>query len=167
MRRKPMLINLCDKPLQTRPALCSHRRTPPGDGFSRLCACVLIVAVTLACFWVYDRIAHRESAYGPSSLRAHALEFRSDRPSTPAAVAPDMNSDAVRHANADVPAQMQRTEQKPELNAEQKPAPKKTKYAAAPLRKKKANVIARRPLNPWMQAYAWGPRTFQMPFRSY
>jgi len=171
MRRKPALINLCDKPLRTRPAVCSRRRTPPGDGLSRLCACALIVGVTLACLSVYGLIAHRETAYGSLSLRAHAVEYRSDRISAPAALVPDMNSDAVRRANADVPTQLQGSEQKPNLNSnpnpEQKSAPTKAKHASASHRKKKANVVARRPLNPWMQAYAWGPRTFQGPFRGY
>ena len=120
---------------------------------SRLCACVLIVAVTVACFWIYDRIAHRESAYGPLSLRAHAVEYRSDRLNTPAALAPDMNSDAVRHANADVPDELQKPEQKP--------AAQKAKHETAPHRK------TRRGTEPAMQAYAWGHRTNQMPFRSY
>ena len=117
-------------------SLCSHHRTPWGDGFSRLCACISILAVTLACFWVYGLILHREPAYASLSPRAHALEYRGERPTTPAAVAPDMNSDAVRHANADVPAELQTLEQKPE--------PNKAKHAAVPHRKKKATVIARR-----------------------
>jgi hypothetical protein len=70
-----------------------------------------------------------------------------------------MNSDAVRHANADVPAALQRSEQRPE--------PLEAKHAAAPHRKKKAPVIARRPPEPAMQAYAWGPRAFQVPFGGY
>jgi hypothetical protein len=139
-------------------ALRSHR-TSAGDALSRLFACVLIVAVTVACFWIYDRIAHRQAAFGPMSLRAPAVEYRSDRPSTPAALAPDMNSDAVRHANADVPDEFQ----KPEL----KPAPQKAKREAAPHRKKQAPVIARRGSEPAMQAYAWGHRINQMSFRSY
>ena len=101
---------------------------------SRLCACVLIVAVTVACFWIYDRIAHRGSAYGPLSLRAHAVDYRSDRLSTPAALAPDMNSDAVRHANADVPDELQKPEQKP--------APQKAKHEAAPHRKRNTEAGA-------------------------
>ena len=159
MRHKPALINLYDKPLRTRPVLCSHHRTPWGDGFSRLCACMSILAVTLACFWVYGLILHREPAYGPLSPRAHALEYRGDRPTTPAAVAPDMSSDAVRHANADVPAELQTPEQKPE--------PNKAKHAAVPHRKKKATVIARRPPVPATQAYAWGPPTYYVPFGRY
>jgi hypothetical protein len=157
MRREPPLINLYDKPLRTRPAFCSHHRTWSGDGYSRLCACALVLAFTFVCFWGYDLVAHREPTSGP--LRAQAVEYRSDRLSTPVAVAPDMNSDAVRHANADVPAALQRSEQRPE--------PLEAKHAAAPHRKKKAPVIARRPPEPAMQAYAWGPRAFQVPFGGY
>jgi hypothetical protein len=176
MRCNPALINLRDKPPRTRRSFYSQRRTPSGDGFSRVCACALIVGITLACFWVYGLITHRDSGYVSLSLRAHALEYPSDRLSAPAALAPDMNSDAVRYANADVPAQLQRPEQKPEPNSNQKSAPNKAKYAAVPHRKTKATVIARRPLKPPMQAYAWGPRmqtyawgprTFQGPFRGY
>lgn len=126
---------------------------------SRLCACVLIVAITSTCFWIYDRIVHRESAYGLLSHRAHAVEYRNDRLSTPTALVPDMNSDAVRHANADVPDEYQRPEQKP--------APQKAKHEAEPHRKKKAPVIATPQPEPAMQAYAWGHRTNQMPLRSY
>src|SRR5262245_32861874 len=154
MRRKPPLINLYDKPLRARPSFCSHHRTWSGEGFSRLCACALILTVAVAYFWVYDAIAHREPAYVPP--RAHVVEHRDDRLSTPAAVAPDMNSDAVRHANADVPAELQRPEQKPE--------PQKTKHAAAPHRKKKAPVIARRPPEPPVESCAWGPSACQAPF---
>jgi hypothetical protein len=155
MRRKPALINLYDKPLRTRPSVCWHHGMSPRDGVSRLCSCALILAVTLACFWAYDAIAHREPAYVP--LRAHPLEYRDERPSTPSAIAPDMSSDAVRYANADVPAELQRSQHKPE--------PQKAKHAAAPHRKKKAPVIATRPPpEPAMRAYAWGPRAFQVPF---
>jgi len=168
MRRMPALINLCDKPVRSRPALFSHSRMSFGDGISRLCACVLIAAVTLGWFSVYGLIAHREPAHGPLSLRAHALEYRSDRASTPAALAPDMNSEAVRHANADVPVELQSPEQKTE--------PNKANHAAASHRKNKVTVTARRQRKPvvqthaWRprtQAYAWGPRTFQGPFRGY
>ena len=119
----------------------------------------VILAVTFASFWVYGRIAHREPAYGPLSLRAHAFEYRNDRATAPAAVAPDMNSDAVRHANADVLAELQRSEQQPE--------PNKAKHAGVPHRKKKAAAIARRTPGWAMQAYAWGPRTYQVPFGRY
>src|SRR5262245_642928 len=140
-------------------ALCSHR-TPSGDGLSRLCVCVLIVAVTVACFWIYDRIAHRDAAYAPPLLlRAHALEYQNDRPTPPGTLAPDMNSDAVRHANADVPVELQKPEQKPE--------PNKAKHAAAPHRQKKAPVTVRRQPEPAMHAYAQGPRTLQARFGSY
>jgi hypothetical protein len=66
-----------------------------------------------------------------------------------------MNSDAVRHANADVPVELQ------------KPEPNKAKHAATPHRQKKAPVIARRQSEPAMHAYALGPRTFQSRFGSY
>jgi len=120
----------------------------------------LIVAVTVACFWIYDRIAHPESAYAPPlPFRAHALEYQSDRRTPPGTLAPDMNSDAVRYANADVLAELQTSEQKPE--------PNKAKHAGEPHRKKKAAAIARRPPGWAMQAYAWGPRTYQVPFGRY
>ena len=125
---------------------------------SRLCACVLIVAITATCFWIYDRIVHRESAYGPVSHRAYAVEYRNDRLSTPTALAPDMNSDAVRRANADVPDEYQKPEQKP--------APQQAKHEAAPHRKKKAPEIATRGPDPAMRAYAWDHRANQMLFRS-
>jgi len=153
--RKSTLINLADKPLRTRPSFYSHHRTSSRDGFSRLSACALILAITFACFWMYDLIAHRAPPYDPP--RAHVIEYRSDRLSAPEAVAPDMNSDAVRHANADVPAELPKPEQQPEL--------KKAKHAAVAHRKKK--VIARRPAEPAMQAFAWGPRAFQVPFGGY
>jgi hypothetical protein len=176
MRHNPALINLCDKPFRTRRSFCSHHRASSGDAFSRLCACGLIATVTLACFWVYGLIAHRDPTYGSLSLQAHAVEYRSDRLSAPAVLAPDMSSDAVRYANADVPIESQRLEQKLVPNPEQKSAPNKANHAAAPHRKNKVTVTARRSLKPvrqtyaWrppMQAYAWGPRTFQGPFRGY
>jgi hypothetical protein len=140
-------------------ALYSHR-TPSGDGLSRLCACALIAAVTIACFWIYDRIAHRDSAYAPPLLlRAHALDYQRDRLIPSGILAPDMNSDAVRHANADVPVALQKPEQKAE--------PNQAKHAAAPHRQKKAPVIARRQSEPAMHAYALGPRTFQARFGSF
>ena len=71
-----------------------------------------------------------------------------------------MNSDAVRYANADVPAELQVPEQKPE--------PPKAKHAAAPARKKKTQMVARRrPPEPAMQTFAWGPPAFQAPFGGY
>jgi hypothetical protein len=128
---------------------------------------MLILLITVACLWAYGIIVHREPAYGSLAPRAHVLEYRSNGPSTPEVVAPDMNSDAVRHANADVLGQLQITEQKLEPNREKKFEPNKAKHGAAPHRKKKATVIARGPLKPWMQTYAWGPRTFQVPFGRY
>ena len=158
MRRNRLLINLTDKPNRNRPSSCSRRLTSSGDGVSRACACALILAVTVAGFWTYGLIAHREPAY--ASLRAHIVETRSDRVSTPAAIAPDMNSDAVRYANADVPAELQVAEQKPE--------PPKAKHAAAPARKKKTQMVARRRSpEPAMQTFAWGPPAFQAPFGGY
>ena len=83
---------------------------------------------------------------------------RRDRRST--ARAPDMNSDAVRFANADVAAEPQRSELKPE--------PPKAKHAAAPPRKKKTQMVARRRLpDPAMQTFAWTPRAFHAPFGRY
>ena len=92
-----------------------------------MCACTLILVMTVACFWIYDLIAHRGPSYA-APLRAHVVETRRDRHSTPAAIAPDMNSDAVRFANADVAAELQRSELKPE--------PPKAKHAAAPAEEK-------------------------------
>jgi hypothetical protein len=135
------------------------RQTSSADGLSRLCACVLIGAVTVAFFWIYGGIAHRGSAYGSLSLRAHAVEYRGDRLGTPGILAPDMNSDAVRRANADVPAELQKPEQEP--------APQKAKRAAAAHQKKSAPVTARRGSEPAMQAYALGHRTSQVPVRSF
>jgi len=125
-----------------------------------------IVAATVACFWVYGLIVHGKAAYGPLSVRAYALEHRSDDRGMPVALAPDMNSDAVRHANADVPTEL-RSEHKPNPNPEQKSEPNKAKHTAAPHRKKKATAMARRPVKAWTKAYAWGARTFQGPFRGY
>jgi hypothetical protein len=162
MPRNSLLINLTDKPSRNRPSFCSHHRTSSGDGVMRICACAFILAVTVVGLWTYGLIAHREPAY--VSLRAHAAETRSDRISAPAAVAPDMNSDAVRLANADVPAELQKPEQKPE----QKQESKNKKHAAATHRKKKTQMVAqRRPPDPAMQTFAWGPPTFGAPFGRY
>ena len=159
MRRNPLLIDLIDKPMRTRPSFCSHHRTPSGDGVIRVCACAVILVKTVACFWIYDLIAHRQPGYA-APLRAHVVETRSDRHSTPAAIAPDMSSDAVRFANADVPAELPRSELKPE--------PPKAKHAAASPRKKKNQMVARRRLpDPVMQTFAWTPRTFHAPFGRY
>lgn len=149
----------------------AHNRRPFADGLSRLFACVLIAAVTLAWFWVYDVIVHREPVSSPLSLRGHALAYRSERGSAPATLVPDMSSEAVRYANADVPAEVQRLEQQPE--------PEKTITAEVSHRKKKkkATVIVRRSPKGAMQAYAWNPRmqsnawaaphTYQEPYRGY
>jgi uncharacterized membrane protein len=159
MRRNPLLIDLIDKPMRTRPSFCSHHRTSSGDGVIRVCVCALILVMTVACFWIYDLIAHRGPSYA-APLRAHVVETRRDRHSTPAAIAPDMNSDAVRFANADVAAEPQRSELKPESP--------KAKHAAAPPRKKKTQMVARRRLpDPAMQTFAWTPRTFHAPFGRY
>jgi hypothetical protein len=163
MPRNSLLINLTDRPSRDRSSFYSHRApSSGGDGVSRVCACALILATTLAGFWIYGLIAHREPAY--ASSRARIVEHRSDGPSTPVAIAPDMNSDAVRVANADVPAELQKTEQKPEPKQETKT----TKHAAAPHRKKKTQMAARRraPYPP-TQAFAWGPPAFGSPFGGY
>ena len=163
MPRNPLLINLTDRPSRNRPSSYSHYRPSSGDGVSRVCACALILATTVAGFWTYGLIAHREPAY--ASFRARIVEHRSDAPGTSVAIAPDMNSDAVRLANADVPADLQKPEQKSEPKQETKTA----KHAAVTThRKKKTQMVARRRApDRAMQAFAWGPPAFGSPFGGY
>jgi hypothetical protein len=160
MPRNPYMINLIDKPSRNRLAYYSRRRTSSGDGVSRVFACVMILLTTVAGLWTYGLIAHRQPAY--ASFGARIVEHRSNAPSIPAAIAPDMNSVAVRLANADVPAELQKPEQKSEPKQETKTA---KHAAAAPHRKKKTQMVARRRApDPAIQAFAWGSPAFGSPF---
>jgi hypothetical protein len=160
MRRNPQLINLYDKPLYRRPLFASpDRAASSGDGLCRLLACVAILLGTGAFFWAYDMIAHREPSYVP--LRAQAVTYRTSL-IVPEAVAPDMNSELVRIANADVPLSVQKIAMTVDTH--------KTKlvdHAEAPPKKKKTRVVKRRLPERAMQAYAWVPNSYSAPFGGY
>ena len=161
MLRNSQIINLYDRPLYRRPSLASsYRATETGNGLCRLLACIAILVGTGAFFWAYDVIAHREVSYVP--LRAQAPAYRTIQ-NVPEVVPPDMTSDQVRIANADVPMSVP----KPAAMTVDTRKASRLDFAEAPPKKKKTRMVKRRLPERALQTYAWAPNPFHKPFGGY
>ena len=152
MRRNQTIINLYDRPLYPRPSYSSRNLNPieyPRPILSRLVvtAALLYCAVYLVSGLREQRPVRLETA--PAKLeRADAVPILS----VPEAPAPDMSSEDVRFAAADVDVS----------HANPPKTPEATKIAVKAPQKRKVHIVAKPKEQDGLQAYAFsfaGPRT--------
>src|SRR5882757_6781502 len=138
MRRDPRIINLYDEPLHPRRALVQDA-VAPGLG-TTLLSCAAITLATMAFFWGYDAIAHRDNAFVP--VLAHSAVINQSQSPAPEVPVPDMTSPEIVRANADVPPSSLESYRAVTKGSSQSAV--EPKIAEGPSRKKKKVQIVRR-----------------------
>jgi hypothetical protein len=152
VRRNQTIINLYDRPLYPRPSYSSRHLNPieyprPTLSYLVVTGALLYCAVYLVSGLCEQRPVRLETA--PAKLeRADAVPILS----APEAPAPDMSSEDVRFAAADVAV--------PHAHSAKTPEP--TKIAVKAPQKRKVHVVAKPKEQDGLQAYAFsfaGPQT--------
>jgi hypothetical protein len=151
MWRDKTIINLYDAPLYPRASFSSRKLQPLERRRPYFSYFVLMGAALYCAIYVIDEISDRRvqlHSASPSHQRPAANVVRS----TPGAPAPDMSSEAVRFAQADVPFGLTK------LVESKKPT---TVVAATP--KKKRPIAAKPKEDDGMQAYASATNEWRVP----